>query len=47
MEVLKKRTAVECAAGPQPAGGESLLTLMKQGSDDVELKVGGVVGDEA
>lgn len=31
----------------QTAGGETLQTLMQQGADDVELKVGGEAGGEA
>ena len=30
----------------QTVGGETLQTLMKQGAEDVELKVGGEVGGE-
>lgn len=30
----------------QTVGGETLQTLMKQGTEDVELKVGGEVGGE-
>ena len=30
----------------QTVGGETLQTLMKQGAEDVELKVGGGVGGE-